>query len=117
MSPISEALAMIAQYRDQHGVDPEVMYVSFHQWQALKADFEASLAIAASPGGIDRIGNVKIEVQPEPPTFKSPGLFKRPVNLEQYRNLKPVEMLTGKRLPYEQYGVVAIDTAQELKNE
>lgn len=76
MNTIREALAMIAQYRDQHGVDPEVMYVSYRQWQALKADHEASRAVMASPDGIYRICNVKIEIQPEPPTFKSPGLSK-----------------------------------------
>lgn len=57
---------------------------------------------------MDQLAGVRIKVLPE-----QPGLFKRPVNLEQYRHLKVVEMLTGKRLPYDQYGVVVIDTAQK----
>lgn len=108
MSAIHEALAMIAQYRTQHGADPEAIHVSEAQWKALKTDLDASFNMVLSPGGMDQLAGVRIKVLPE-----QPGLFKRPVYLEQYRHLKVVEMLTGKRLPYDQYGVVVIDTAQK----
>lgn len=36
----------------------------------------------------------------------------RPQELEQRRLLRQVERVTGQRLPYGQYGVVVIDTAQ-----
>lgn len=72
MSPISEALEMIAQYRAQHGAAPEVMHVSFRQWQAMMADRDACTYIVKCHDGIDQLAGVKIEVQPEPPTFKRP---------------------------------------------
>lgn len=107
MSAINEALGMIQQYRDQHGVDPVALHVSFRKWQEIKAEFDACLYVTNGADGIDRIDGVKIEVQQEPPTFK------QPVSLEQYRHLRVVEMATGQRLPYDKYGVLAIDAKNQ----
>jgi hypothetical protein len=103
MSAINEALGQIQGYRDQHGVDPVALHVSFSQWQALKAEFDAFLYVTAGGDGIDRLNGVKIEIH-------QPLSFKPSVSLEQRRHLRVVEALTGKRLPPDQYGVVVIDT-------
>ena len=107
MSATSEALAMIQQYRDQHGVYPDAIYFTLRHWQEIKGQFDASCYVTTGADGVDRFNGVKIELQQEPPSFK------QPVSLEQYRYLRVVEMATGQQLPYDKYGVLAIDTKNQ----